>query len=173
MHDILRLYFAEKTVRFTDWSKPNPETGVVYFDAPIEIGDVTETGVVLHGECVIDRPDCNVGFELRIQKQPGRRSVPIERLDWRSLEGGHSNVRAPRPWTGKRTSWTHVHAFTMNWSRSEKRIRGGVLKAARDLYKELDTFEDVRREAGKRLRIKNIHVVTRPEWVYNLFGGMR
>jgi len=36
-------------------------------------------------------------------------------------------------------------------------MRKRGLATARDLYTELKTFEDVRKLAGRRLRIKNVH----------------
>lgn len=172
MYDIKRLYFAEKSIVFPGWSKPDPETQVVHFDAPVEIGGVTEAGLVLHGNCKIDRPDCHVSLELRIQRQPGKHAVSIERLDWRGLDGGHSNYRAKYPYSGREVGPTHLHAFSMNYSRSEGRMRKG-LRAARGLYCEPSTFEEVRTLAGKRMRINNIDVVERPNWVYTLFDGVQ
>lgn len=171
MSDIKRLYFSNKLVAFSGWSKPHPETGAIHFDAPIEIGGIVERGVVLHGNCLIDRPDCHVSLELRIQRQPGRRAVPIERIDWRGLDGGHSNYRARHPYSGREVNRTHVHAFSMNYSRSEQRMRK-TLAAARSLYCEVGTFEEMRQLAGKRLRINNIDIVERPPWVYTLFDGV-
>lgn len=59
----------------------------------------------------------------------------------------------------------------MNWSRTKNAMRDGGLKAARDLYMDLGSFEEARWLAGKRLRINNIEVVARPGWVYTLFDG--
>lgn len=120
----------------------------------------------MHGNCLLDRPDRGLSFELRIQ----RRAVGVERIDWRSLDGGHSNTRASKPWTGRGVSPTHVHAFSMNYSRSEGKMRKR-LKAARNFYCDFDSYELVLNIAGNRLRIKKIDVVERPNWRYNLFDG--
>lgn len=167
------IFEAEKELGlFPGWSSPEEETGYIWFDAPIEIDGVTETGLVMHGGCLAHRPDCHVTFELRIARTPGRRCVPIDRLDWRSLEGGHSNPRKPRSqWSGRRVSDTHIHDFWLNWSEAEQRMRGGGLSIAREIDELVQTFEDALVHTGNRLRINNIGIVERPPWVYDLFSG--
>lgn len=172
MEDIKTIYFAQKIIHFSGWGPPNPETGGSRFSAPIEIGGVVEKGLTLHGFCFLNRPDINVSFELRIDRTEGTKAVPIERFDWRAIEGGHSNKRDMRRWKGRRTMETHVHAFSMNWSRSESRMKKANLPSARDLYTDLSSFEEARDYIGRRLRIKNIGVVERPPWEYDLFNGL-
>lgn len=176
MASLKEIFEAEKEIGFfPGWSEPETETDYIWFDAPIEIGGVTETGLVLHGGCYAHRPDMNISFELRIAKTPGRRCMPIERFDWRSIEGGHSNLRGPKSeWSGRRTSDTHLHDFWMNWIEDEQRMRKGGVPFARDIDEELEDFAQVRGFVGNRLRIKNIDVVAEPDWVYDLFiGGAR
>jgi len=55
---------------FPGWSKPEQETGYCWFDAPLEIEGVTQHGFVLHGGCYADKPECNLTFELRINREP-------------------------------------------------------------------------------------------------------
>jgi hypothetical protein len=171
------IFLAEKEIgHFPGWSGPEEETGYLWFDAPIEIGGVTETGLVLHGGCLAARPECHVSFELRIARAPGRRLMPIERIDWRSLEGGHSNRRKPSSeWAGQRVSDTHLHDFWLNWSEQEKRLRSGNLRVAREIDEPLEDFTSVLAFVGKRLRINNIQVVKFPPWEYDFFslGGLR
>jgi hypothetical protein len=116
MASVKEIFEANKTIGFfPGWSEPEVETSYIWFDAPIEIDGVTETGLVLHGGCFANRPDCHLSFELRIARSAGRRCIPIERLDWRSLEGGHTNRRKPRSnWSGRRVSETHLHDFWLN-----------------------------------------------------------
>jgi hypothetical protein len=165
------IYLADKRIGFFPGrAKPEVETDYIWFDAPIEIGGVSETGLVLHGGCYAHRPDVNVSFELRISRSPGKHSVPIERFDWRDLKGGHTNPRKPRSqWSGRRVGDTHLHEFELNWSETEQRLRAGGLVFARDVDQIPQTFEEVRDLVGKRLRINNIDVVSRPDWVYDLF----
>jgi len=154
---------------FPGWSDPEPETDYSWFDAPLEIGGVTEPGFVLHGGCYIGRPDCHVSLELRISKTPGRRMLPLERIDWRSLNGGHSNpIRKGHPGSGSRVSETHLHAFELNYSTAEGRMRGHELRYAAEIEEDLDSFESLRRFAGIRFRINNITLVTAPPWEYKL-----
>lgn len=171
MATIKDVFESEKSISFfPGWSKPEPETDYVWFDAPVEIGGVTETGLVLHGGCYAQRSDCNVSFELRFSKAPGKKSLPIERTDWRSLEGGHTNPRRPRSeWSGRRVSETHLHEFALNWAHSEQRMRFGNLPTAREISTILNDFEGLREYVGNRLRINNIDVVESPPWVYDFF----
>lgn len=168
------VYLAEKEIGFfPGWSEPESETDYIWFEAPLEIGGVTETGLVLHGGCFVNRPNCHVSFELRISRQAGRRCIPIERVDWRAIDGGHSNPRRPRSdWSGRRVSETHLHDFALNWAEAEQRMRLGGLRTAREINSPLQSFNEVRSYAGKRFNINNIEVVTEPGWVYDLFSGM-
>lgn len=173
MASVKEIFLADKAIGFfPGWSRPEAETDYIWFDAPIEIDGVAETGLVLHGGCFAHRPDCHVSLELRIARTPGRHCIPIERFDWRSLEGGHSNPRKPRSkWSGRRVSETHLHDFWLNWSEAEQRMRLGGLTMAREIEENVQTFQDVRAFVGNRLRINNIDVVQAPEWAYDLFSG--
>jgi hypothetical protein len=171
MASVKDIFLAEKEIGyFPGWSKPERETGYIWFDAPIEIGGVAETGLVLHGGCYAHLPEKSVSFELRIAKAPGRHCVSIERVDWRSLDGGHSNPRKPKSdWSGKRISNVHLHDFWLNWSETEQRLRLGGLQIAREIEEEIQSFKRLRDFIGNRLRINNIDLVNEPEWVYDLF----
>ena len=158
---------------FPGWSKPEDETGYVWFDAPLEIGGVTERGLVLHGGCYADKPNCNVTMELRFGREAGRRCMPLMRLDWRSIQGGHRNPRKGRSeWRGKRVGDTHMHDFDLNWIPEVERLRGGAVRLAKDVEEELETFEDVRAFVGNAFRISNIGVVTAPPWMYDLLSDV-
>lgn len=173
MRDLDKIALATKDISFfPGWSKPEPETSYMWFDAPLEIEGVTETGLILHGGCMANCPDCHVTFEIRIARSTGVKCLPLERLDWKSLEGGHSNPRRRgRPLSGHKCGPTHLHAFELNWNILERRMQRGNLRFARDVDPIPADFEEARRFAGICLRINNIEVVDRPPWVYDLFGG--
>lgn len=172
MTSIKDVFLAEKRIGFfPGWSRPERGTEYVWFDAPIEIGGVAETGLVLHGGCYARRPNMHVTFELRIARTTGRQAIPIERLDWRPLDNGHSNPRRPRSrWAGQRIVGTHLHAFELNWSETERRMRSGGLAVARGVDEPLESFIHVRDFVGRRLRIENMRVVAPPPWEYDLFS---
>lgn len=173
MATVKDIYEAEKQIGyFPGWSAPEAETDYSWFDAPLEIGGVTETGLVLHGGCFPHRPNCHVSLELRISKQSGRRCIPLERVDWRALDGGHSNPRRPRSeWAGRRVSETHLHDFWLNWVENEQRMRLGGLRTAREIGSGLQDFTELRSYVGKRFNIKNIDIVSEPNWGYDFFSG--
>jgi hypothetical protein len=168
-HDILS---APKAISiFPGWTDAEAETGYVWFDAPLEIEGVTEAGFVFHGGTYIDKPECNVTFELVVRNLRGRRRIPIARVDWRSLRGGHSNPRGygPRNLAGKRVGPTHFHSLDANWVEEQQRMRAGNLPFAEAIAEQLQSFEDVLLYSGKMFRINNIHLVERPKWRYDLF----
>lgn len=172
MASVKEIYLADKRIGyFPGWSKPEKETDYIWFDAPIEIGGIAETGLVLHGGCYAHMPNAHVSFELRIARTPGRNCIPIERFDWRSQDGGHSNPRKPKSdWSGQRVSDTHLHDFWLNWSEAEQRLRSGGLQTAREIEEQIQNFTEVLKYVGNRLRINNIDVVTEPNWVYDFFN---
>jgi|TARA_B100000315_G_C14398184_1_gene505212 hypothetical protein len=86
MEGFQNIVEAWKTIsHFPGWSDPEPETSYAWFDAPLEIDGVTETGLFLHGGAYIDQPDSHVTFELIVRQPANNRRVPLCRVDWRSL----------------------------------------------------------------------------------------
>ena len=119
MEDLEQIFLTQKEVGpFLGWSDPEPETGYIWFNAPLEIGGVTQAGLVLHGGCYADEPEQRVNFELAFLKRAGRSRVVVARLDWRSRRG-HSNRRRPQSeWSGKKVSRTHYHDFYLNYDQT-------------------------------------------------------
>lgn len=170
MANLADIFEAEKAISaFPGWSKPEEETTYLWFDAPLEIEGVTEHGLFLHGGCYERYPDCNVSLEIRIAKTPGKRCTPLARVDWRSLEGGHTNIRVDgHALSGRRLPETHHHTFNLNWRPEQSRMRRGNLRMAEPIDEDLQSFESVLGYAGKCFRINNIMVVSRPSWQYTL-----
>lgn len=170
MNALPALAMAEKELgSFPGWSDEEAETGYSWFDAPLEVGGVTERGFVLHGGCQLNQPDRHVTFEVRISRSQGRRSLPLMRVDWRSLHGTHSNPRrGASAWSGRTVSSTHFHDFELNWLPVEGRMREGNLKLAREIEEELPTFDTLRAYVGRVFRITNMHIVTPPPWEFRL-----
>lgn len=159
---------------FPGWSDPESDTDYSWFNAPLEIAGVTEPGFVLHGGCYIGHPERHVSLELRLSKSPGRKMRPLERIDWRSLKGGHTNqYRRGVPVAGQRVSETHLHAFELNFSAERGRMWDHDLPYAAEIEEDLDSFEALRKFAGIRFRINNINLVTPPPWEYKLALGER
>jgi len=169
------LFNAKKALaRFPGWSEPEPETDYIWFNAPIEIAGVVETSFVLHGGCIRTVPDRNVTFELRCSAPSKKRTMPIARIEWRSLQGGHSNRRRKgSAASGKRVSETHHHSFDLNWIESERRMRSGNLPQAEEIDQEIQSFESLLDCVGKLFRINNMRIVTCPPWAYDLFNNGR
>jgi len=52
------LYNCPKAIaRFPGWTGPEPETGYLWFDAPLEIEGVVEAGLLLRGGAVAHLQD--------------------------------------------------------------------------------------------------------------------
>jgi hypothetical protein len=157
---------------FPGWSEPEPETGYCWFNAPLTIAGVVEQGFVLHGGYLKRVPDANVTFELRAANPGGKRTVPLARIDWRSVRGGHTNPRRKgSPVSCKRVGPSHHHSFELNWVEHEARMRFGNLPMADDVAEEIASFESLRDSVGNLFRINNIGVVTTPKWEYDLFAN--
>lgn len=167
------LFSAQKAIaQFPGWSEPEPETGYCWFNAPLIIAGVVEHGFILHAGYLKDVPDANVTFELQASKPGKRRKVPLSRVDWRAVRGGHSNPRRPgSPVSGLRVTASHHHAFGLNWIASEKRMRSGNLPMAENIDQAIQSFESLRSEVGNLFRINNIDIVTPPKWEYGLFDN--
>lgn len=157
---------------FPGWSQPDA-TSYSWFNAPLEIDGVIEPGLILHGGCYINRPDAHVTFELHLARTPGRPMRPLERVDWRSLRGTHSNVRKKDrpPSCPARVTNTHLHAFDLNWDADKLRMKGVDLPYAREIEEVLGSFEELRDFAGKQFKISNIELVAAPPWEYDLGLG--
>jgi len=169
MHPFPAFMEAWKTISvFPGWSEPEDGTSYMWFDVPLEIEGVTEAGFVLHGGCYKDHPDCHVTFEIRVQKSVAGRKIPLSRLDWKSLSGGHTNPRkGESEWSGKRLANTHFHSFDLNWLPDERRMRGAALTLAMEINPPLVDFAAVRAYAGIVFKIANMKVVTIPTWQYS------
>lgn len=167
------LVSARKAIaQFPGWSEPEPETGYCWFNAPLMIAGVVEQGFVLHGGFLKRIRDANVTFELQVSRPGIRRKVPLARVDWRAVRGGHSNPRRKgSPVSGKRVGPSHHHAFDLNWVEAERRMRFGNLPMADDIDQGIQSFEALRLAVGNLFRINNLDVVPPPKWEYDLFDN--
>jgi hypothetical protein len=165
------MFHAEKAIATVPvWSQPEPETDFVWFLAPLEINGVVEANFVLFGGANHKLADRNVIFELQVGAPGQRKKIPLARVEWRSIKGGHSNRRrGGNASSERRVSDTHYHSFEANWVASERRMRSGNLPQAVGLEEEPQSFESLREVIGNLFRINNISIVPKPPWEYNLF----
>jgi hypothetical protein len=172
MVDLPTLARSEKALSaIPGWIGPEPETGYVWFETALEIGGVTERAFYLHGGAFQRHPDRHVVFEVRIGKSPGRRCVPLMRMEWRSLKKGHTNKRRRgHPLSGRRVGNTHLHLFDDNWRPDRGVMYPGDLPFATEPDRELVAFRDVCTYVGVRFRITNMDIVPPPPWEPSLFA---
>lgn len=171
------LFDSPKSLVVTPhWSKPEPN-GFSWFDAPLEVGGVTERLFVLHGGHQRDLPDAHVSFEIKIGRPGTKKRIPLARIEWRSLKGGHTNPRKGPAFLkhlyGVRVQDTHHHKFDYNYVSEEDRMRGGNLPWAEGFEEEIVSFESLREKVGNCFGISDISLVTKPVWDYDLLSGVR
>lgn len=170
MVDFPGLVHAKKRIiRFPGWTSPEEETGYMSFSASLAIGGVVEEAFNLEGSCFRQHRDKHVIFELVLAKTSARRRQALERIEWRSLRGGHSNGRGRPPGLIKRAGPDHVHSFPLNYIDHLRKMRGDNLPFAENFEDEISNFDKLRDYVGLRLKVDNITVVTHPDWDYGLF----
>jgi hypothetical protein len=164
------LVAAKKEIEgFTGWSEPEPDTGGMWFSAPLSVAGVIQEAFTLHGLALKNVPDRNVVFELKVSGPKGRQ-MPVARFEWRSLRKGHTNPRRKgSPVSGKRVDATHYHSFDLNWIPLERRMRGRNLSQADSFHPDPESFESLIDVVGKLFRINNMYVVPPPKWEYDMF----
>jgi hypothetical protein len=170
MDQLFDLAHVEKElVSEPQWCLPEAKNNCVWFEAPLQVNGIVETGLFLHGRAFADIPDADVSFEVRLRLS--KHCIRLGRLDWRTFKEGHTNdTKKPKnEWSGKRLKHTHFHDFDLNWLSEKSKLRKGNLPIARDFVEEYQSFESARDLAGKLLKINNINLVKAPEWMYNLF----
>jgi hypothetical protein len=169
MVDLRTIFAGRKSiVHFPGWSPPESETGWIWFSAPLSVDGIVEPGLQLFGGCFKTIPDQNLTFELLIARTPILRRVALERVEWRSLQGGHSNKRGRPQEIPRRTDATHIHPFELNFQEGRGRMVDG-LPLADNVAGSMESFESVRYFVGTRLNISNVDIVPPPEWEYALF----
>ncbi|WP_158287914.1 hypothetical protein [Falsiroseomonas bella] len=170
MHPFQRLAAAEKRIPIEPtWSPPDADTEYCWIDAPLEIGGSVEPGLILHVGFLRYRPDCNVTFEVRVSTNLARRRIPLMRIDWKALSGGHTNQpRHGTEWAGRRVGDTHNHAFVLNWHETQARMKRHNLPVAMPIAESLQDFSALRTYVGREFKISNIDTVPVPGWEYKL-----
>jgi hypothetical protein len=147
------------------WSGADSNDGAMTFLAPLEVDGVTVAGLSLRGVCYQRYPDRAVMLQLEAAMPGLRTRVPLARLDWRPLNGGHRNPRGgAAPHAGRLLQGTHMHSFDLNWVAANEAMRAGNLPFARPVEDEPPTFEEALDMAGKEFRINDIRLVETPLW---------
>jgi hypothetical protein len=168
------LVSSEKSIPVpVRWSDPDrDEGGWIRFQVPLDIDGITETILVLEGGTYSQHPDRNVCFELCLLGLGRNRRIPLIRVEWRSIRGGHTNQRRSRcSCKVRRVPETHIHPFEDNWLPDQKIMKRGDLPCAEPIKEDLQSFESLRDYVGTRFRINNISIVPRPLWQYTLDLG--
>ncbi|NBC31447.1 MAG: hypothetical protein GVY13_02100 [Alphaproteobacteria bacterium] len=159
------IFSASKSiVHFSGWSLSAAGSGYLRFELPLLTGDDFQPELRLRGGAYAWLPDEHVTFEMIARRQEDGKRVPLIRLDWRPLDGGHTNPRrGPPKFAGKRIVGTHLHDFDLNWIAEENRMRGRNLPLAKPVP-GLFSFEEVRDFVGMSFKIDNIGLVGVPPW---------
>lgn len=156
-------------VVFPGWGKQDADDRSMTFAATIDIGGVTIPNLWFRGRCIEDQPDREVIFQLEVGKDGARTRVPLMRVDWRPLSGGHANVKGPPDLINTYIEGSHFHSFIVNWLEEEQRMRTTNLPVAVKISEPLQSFSELLDFVKIQFRINGIERVTEPEWVQELF----
>lgn len=150
------------------WSVPDPIDGQMSILAPLTIGAVTVGTFALRATCNVGRPECDVTFQLETGLPGQRTRLPLARVDWKPLSGGHKQPR--RPGSRKRAfiNGSHFHALDDNWLEAEQRMRETNLPWAQALETDPISFKELLDLVRILFRINNISVIGVPEWAAKL-----
>jgi hypothetical protein len=150
------------------WSKPDPIDGEMSILAPLTIGGVTVGNFALRATCNVARPDCDVMFQLETGIAGQRTRLPLSRIDWRPLSGGHKQPKTPGGRMRAFIHGSHFHALEDNWLEQEQRMRETNLSWAQALEADPANFGELLDLVRIRFRINGISGIGTPEWTAKL-----
>lgn len=150
------------------WSEPDPTDGEMTIFAPLEIGNVTVGSFALRAACYVDRLESDVRFQLETGLPGQRTRLPLTRIDWRPISGGHKQPKKPDG--GKRLiiKGSHFHTLEDNWLEREQRMRENNLPYAQALESDPANFQELLDLVKIRFRINNITSIGTPKWAAKL-----
>ena len=146
------------------WSEPDPLDGQMSFLEPLSIGGVTVGTFSLKGTCNVGRPDCDVMFQLETGIHGQRTRLPLARIDWRPLSGGHKQPKKKEGGKREIILGSHYHCLHDNWIESEQRMREGNLPLGQALESDPSDFAELLDMVRIRFRINNITSLGTPKW---------
>ena len=167
------LALSEKRIPGSPKWGPPEENGYMRLTSALTIDGVVQEGLTLEMGCFKIHPEKNVILELVYRPPLKSVRVPLIRVDWRPLSGGHTNKRrfkSDDPYVPGRTERDHIHPFEMNFVHSDSRMRNANLPVATNFAIQINTFEELLNESKKMMKISNINVAPKPEWDYDLFN---
>jgi hypothetical protein len=139
------------------------------FSAALEIAEVTEDRLRLHGRAIASMPDRQVSLSLVWLGGPGR-GLPFERLEWRPLDEHTNGPMVPRPHRFRRIVTSHRHALDLN-----VRVAPGLfaamdqnLPAAEEIDPDPPDWAGFVTFAANVWRIADLADATPPPWQYDL-----
>lgn len=150
------------------WSKPDPIDGLMSIYAPLSIAGVTVGSFALRATCNVNRPDCDVMFQLEIGLAGQRTRLPLSRIDWRPISGGHKQPRAPGSRKREFIQGSHLHTLTDNWLEREQRMRENNLPWAQRLDPEPASFAELLDFMRIQFRFNDVRGIGVPEWAAKL-----
>jgi hypothetical protein len=150
------------------WSSPDTVDGEMSILAPLTIGGVTVGAFALRATCNVARPDCDVMFQLETGIPGQRTRLPLARIDWRPLSGGHKQPK--RPGSRKRDFivGSHFHALQDNWVEADQRMKEINLPWGQPLDPEPATYMELLDLVRNLFRFNDISGIGIPEWAAKL-----
>lgn len=164
------VYLEKDIVGYPIWVRSDSDKHGLTLLAELEIEGVSYEKFNFRGTCLDNQPEREVLFQLEIGKPGIRTKIPLMRVDWNPLSGGHKNPKmgVPKKHRRKIIPGSHFHSFELNYLVDEERMREGNLPLAYGIEQPLQSFADLLDFVSKEFRINGIDRIMMPEWVENL-----
>jgi len=150
------------------WSPPDAIDNVLSLYVPLSIGGVTVGSFALRGTCYADQPDRAVMFQLETGLHGQRTRLPLARIDWRPISGGHKNPSKGVSRKGSFIVGSHLHPLHSNWIEALGRMRESNLPVAEALPSEPANYWELLDLVRILFRINGIDALPEPEWAPKL-----
>lgn len=152
----------------TRWSEPDPKDGHISIYAPLTIAGVTVGLFALRATCNAYRPDTDVMFQLETGAPGDRTRLPLSRVDWRPLSGGHKQPKIVGSRKRAFIKGSHFHSLADNWHEHEQRMLESNLPWGQALNPSPGTFSELLDLIKIWFRINGIHTIGEPKWTAKL-----
>ena len=143
--------------------------GDLRFTATLEIGGITEEGLLLFGRATASMPDAAVTLGLRWTGAPGRYRH-FDRLDWRPVDAHTNKGVGPVHLRFRLIEGTHHHRLGQNAALEMGLLRAMAenLPIAEPVLPEPVSWEAFLAIAAQRWRIHDLVNTPYPPWQYGL-----
>ena len=123
--DLERIWNSDKDLSIEPVWQRRTQGEYVRLVSPVEIGGITEQGLLFTASAHVYRPDGYVTFQLEYASVHSRRGHPFVRFEWKPKSPHNNKGIGPPEYQHMIIKGTHVHPFDLNWEHSEDKVRKG------------------------------------------------